>query len=247
MTYDLIMLIISSNDLPVYKEFRNIISAYHAKYKDRVRHFYVEFKPDMDEDVLEIGEYIYVKGVESFHPGIYNKTMAAIRHINSKYNYRHIIRTNVSSLWNLENTLAYQKWLPIFNFAGGILHEYNFITLEDNNNNVFNFITGTGIFMTKDVADKLSNTILSSDVSLVSNTIKLCAITEIFPDDVSIGFILGKLGYELNHIGNEKWRLCINDSYSIDDFKYNELYYRIKNNDRNIDIILFYKLYNQIY
>ena len=52
---------------------------------------------------------------------------------------------------------------------------------------------------------------------------------------------------KINDIGRDKWRLCINDSDSTDGFEYNELYYRVKNKDRNIDVILFNKLYENIY
>jgi len=245
MKYDLIMLIITSSDVPIYEEFKNIISMYHSKYTDRVRHFYVEFKPDIQEDVLENGEYIYIKGNETFKPGIYEKTMAAIRHVNSKYDYKHIIRTNVSSFWNLENTLEYQKQLPIKDFAGGILNGHSLIDIG-----TIAFITGTGIFITKDIAEKISNIKLQNDIECydtVSNSTRFCSISQIFNDDVSFSIILQMIGYEIHHIGHDKWKLCINDSDSIDDFEYNEFYYRVKNNDRNIDVILFNKLYEKIY
>ena len=240
MKYDLIMLILTSSDVPIYEEFKKTISMYHARCTDRVKHFYVEFKPDIQEDVLENGEFIYIKGNETFKPGIYNKTMAAMRHVNSKYDYKHIIRTNVSSFWNLENTLEFQKKLTIHDFAGGIVHLHNLIP----------FITGTGIFITKDIAEKISNIKLQNDIECydtVSNETRFCSISQIFNEDVSFSIILQMIGCKINDIGPDKWRLCINDSDSIDDFEYNELYYRVKNNDRNIDVILFNKLYEKIY
>lgn len=250
MSYELIMLIITSGDVPVYRDFERTLSMYHAKYAARVRHFFVEFNPNINENVLESGEYIYVKGVESFKPGIYDKTMAALRYINSKYTYTHVIRTNTSSFWNLGNTLEFQKQLPVVNYIGGIMHGHTFIDLDTKEEICMPFITGTGIFMSRDIAEKISTLRLPNDVvhrDIVTNTIKNGTIPEIFNDDVSISCILSILGHTLQNIGDDKRKLCINDSDSMDDFEYKELYYRIENDNRDIDIKLFHQLFDKLY
>lgn len=195
------MLIISSDDLLIYNKLRTISIAYHSEFTGRIKHFFVELKPDIEEDVREDGCFIYVKGIESVIPGIYIKTIYAMRYINSKYNYKHIIRTNVSSFWNLPNLLKYQEKLPIVDFAGGILHGHTIVMGEPTEQNVILFASGTGIFMSKDVAERVSEKIYTDKLGL--------------QDDVLLGIILQMCNYCLFNIGYDKWNLLIDNSESI--------------------------------
>ena len=143
MHYKVIFLIISSNDLELYNKMKNISNLYFNLFVDTVKYFYVEYKNLENQTIIENNEYIYVDGVENHTPGMYNKTIKAMEYINNKYDYDFIIRTNVSSFWNIYNVLNLLNTLPLSNFAGGFA--------------VQGFITGTGIILSKDVCNILVN------------------------------------------------------------------------------------------
>jgi hypothetical protein len=150
--------------------------------------------------------------------------MKSIKYINEKYDYDFIVRSNLSSFWNLNKLLLIKNQLSLNNFAGGFqLH-----------NGVVLFITGTGIILSKDTCIRLSNNMMVSNEH----------------DDVLISIQLRQLGYKLEnflHKYRTEWLTKnINNVEHITD-KDNILYYRIKNSDRNIDVQLFKILCDKMY
>ena len=223
--YDFIFLIISSDNLECYKHMRNYSRKYLNLYKKQIKYFFIEFKEDLDCDIYENDDIILVKGKEHLTPGVYIKTIKCIKYINENYDYDFLVRTNLSSFWNLNNLLNLKEHLNLNNFCGGYI--------------IFNsFISGTGIILSKDVSINLSINIYETDMN----------------EDVFISALLQYLGYNLtdlnNNIKNYQMEYLIND---IDNINHilpkinNSLYFRIKNNDRNIDLQLFNILSNTIY
>ena len=215
--YDFIFLIASSDDLECYAKMRPFTRKYFDLYKDKIKYFFIELVEDLDTELCEKEDYLFIKGQESIIPGIYIKTIKSIKYINENYNYDYLIRTNLSSFWNLNNLLNLNKNIPFNNFAGG------FIPFGE-------FISGTGIMLSKDVS-----------VNLCSTVSKILYPIDEY-DDVYISKLLCYMGYSLTDvqtISPYRWGFFINDNLSI---PMNEidttLYYRIKNNDRNIDVQL---------
>ena len=58
---------------------------------------------------------------ENFVPGIFKKSIEAIKYINLHYNYKYIIRTNLSTFWRLDKMFNLLKSLPDNKFSGGYL------------------------------------------------------------------------------------------------------------------------------
>lgn len=223
---DFIFLIISSDNLACYKHMRDYATKYFSLYKTQIKHFFIEMKPDLECDICEIDNYIYVKGEENLIPGVYIKTMKTMKYINEKYDYDFIIRTNLSSFWNLNNVIKLKKNLPLNNFSGGHVGYVN--------NNTY--ISGMCIILSKDTCINLAN-----NMNIVYEL-----------DDVIIGAQLQQLGYNLTHI-NQYYRLdLIHNVDNIIHINENDIdnkiyYYRIKNDDRNIDVKLFNILFDKIY
>ena len=220
--YDFIFLIISSDDFESYSKMRYYARNYFKLYKTQIKYFFIELKEDLDCDVSEKEDFIYVKGTECITPGMYIKTIKAMKYINEKYNYDFLIRTNLSSFWNLSNLLCLKNNLPCSNFCGGYI--------------LFNlFISGTGIILSKDVAINLSK--------------ELIVVFEY--EDVYITRLLRELGYTLINISQYKMEYLCNNTFCIDDYTLdipNTLYFRIRNtNGRDIDIEMFKSLYDKIY
>jgi hypothetical protein len=152
MKYKFIFCIISSKELPTdnlyfnsnekYKVLKGYISKYFKPFESVIKYFFVEFDNSLSNEIQECDEYIYVKGEESLIPGILNKCQKAFKYINDNYDYDFLIRTNLSSVWNFKNLLMLYDKLPKYNLFGGHV--------------VFNqFVSGTGLFISKDVTYKL--------------------------------------------------------------------------------------------
>jgi hypothetical protein len=219
--YDVLFLIISSDDLPCYSKMREYARLYFSLYNKSIKYFFIQFDESLDCDVREVNDFLYFKGKESIIPGIIEKTKMAMKYVNEHYDYDFLIRTNLSSFWNLNNLLAIKKLLPLSNYAGGAI--------------MFNtFISGTSIILSKDVCIKLVNTISTNRNY----------------DDVYISSTLRKLGYKLNDVKNVNMmmHMLVNDSDNVipDDIN-NILYFRIKNTDRNDDIRMMEILCQRIY
>lgn len=220
--YSFIFLIISSSDVPQYLQMKEISKLYYNLFNDQIKHFYIEFKNDLEVDIIEQEDHIYMKGVESIRPGILIKTKMALEYINNKYNYDYVIRTNLSSFWDLNNLLNLKKFLQPQNLCCGHL-PFN------------SFISGTGIIMSNDVSNKFSSLI---DTTGYNN------------DDVYISWLFKNCGYSIQNIekiGFTIKYLVYDNNNKIPDDTNNILYYRIKNGDRNIDIDMFKKLLFKIY
>lgn len=221
--YDYVFLSISSNDLPCYKIMRDIARKYFGLFEDKIKIFFIELKTDMECDVYEKDDYIYVKGEESIKPGIYKKTIKSIEYINKHYEYDYLIRTNLSSFWNLNKVLELKPLLPRENFCGGII-------------NCHEFISGTGIMISKDTCHNLVNLgiIESSDYDDVH-------ISKCLKDDLKLKFTyVTDFHYTIKYYVDNLSHLSNDDE--------NILYYRIKNqNDRNIDVVLFDLLCKHVY
>jgi hypothetical protein len=219
--YDFLFLIISSDDLPCYSKMREYARLYFSLYNTSIKYLFIQFDESLDCDVRENNDFLYFKGRESITPGMIEKTKRAMEYVNKRYDYDYLIRTNLSSFWNLTNLLKIKKLLPLTNYAGGVIVENR-------------FISGTGIILTKDVCIKLANTIF----------------TDYNFEDVYISITLQELGYTLNNLNkiNMNMHMLVNDSDNVipDDIN-NILYYRIKNSDRNNDIRMMELLCQRIY
>lgn len=237
MIYKGIFLIISSHDNPIYEDFRNLHRIYLKNYRPILRYFFVEFRSNQDEIVIEEDDYIYIKGDESINPGMILKTCKAFEYINNTYNYEFIIRTNLSTVFHIPNLLEYLYIIPNINSCGGF--------------NYRSFITGTGIFLSRDVANQIVENFLKYDI------IK-------FNEDIIISGLLNKFKTPYYNCKQfYKWCLIIdeetedygeyfwvptNGQFKDFDFPENILQFRIKNTlNRQVDIQYFRLLLKKIY
>jgi hypothetical protein len=201
-----LFLIISSNDVMCYSAMKEYAKKYYYPYK----YYFIEMDNTLDTDIKEIGDTIFVKGNESIIPGIYIKTIKAIQHVQ-KYSFDFLIRTNLSSFWNFNHLKTLH--LPLTNYAGGII--------------IFNqFISGTGIILSKDVSNQLSLHETNDH------------------DDVYISKQLQSMGITLSRLDDSKMIYLTDGIFKEPDL--NALYFRIKNQDRNVDIQYFNFLYNKL-
>ena len=226
MYHQIIFLIISSNDQDVYLQMKLLSTKYYHLYSN-IKHFFIEFKNDIAESIIEENNFLYVKGDETVIPGMYQKTMKAIEYLSNNYTYDYIVRTNLSSFWNIPNLFKLCDTFPKTNFAGGY--------------NIQGFISGTGIIMSPDVATRLYRT----------------PYIPMIHEDVAISEVFRVYNIPIYNITEYKWGFLVPptdilpsncryldvDDSNIDDI----LNFRIKNADRNLDIIYFKILLIRLY
>ena len=249
MKYKYIILLIScsrlnSNNpciqmLDKYQILKKYQKVYLDKFKNDIKFFYIEYKDDISNDIVEIDDFIFIKGTEDpMIPNLLNKNIIAINYINKKYNFDFILRTNLSSIWNIYKLLDLYHIIPKTNLFGGYL--------------IFNqFITGTGIFISKDLIKKLLeidvNRFYELDDVAISNHMKQKGI-EIYSfnnlNNYKMNYqILNENVTDINSNQHKNNILEINDNTYIDDI----LYFRVRNSSITQDLIVTKKIIKRIY
>ena len=222
-----------------YQILKKYQKVYLDKFKNDIKFFYIEYKKDINEDVVEMDDFIFIKGNEDpMIPNLLNKNIIAINYINKKYNFDFILRTNLSSIWNISKLLSLYNEIPKSNFFGGYV--------------IFNsFVSGTGIFISRDLIEKLlkinTNYFNVLDDVAISTHMKN---QEIKMTDFNI-FTNYKMNYQIideneTDINSPHYKnnnLEINDTTYIDDI----LYFRVKNNTIERDLLVTKKIIRKIY
>jgi len=145
----------------------------------------IVFKEDIDEDFIIENNMIYIKGTESFVPGILDKTIKALE-ITKNIDYDVLLRSNISTV------IDYRKLNILFNnltsdieYMGGALIKLKWLDQQGEivTNEYYNtyFISGTSIILSKNIVNQIIN-----NKHMLPNII----------DDVAIGVICHKLGFE---------------------------------------------------
>lgn len=167
---DIIMLVIASRS----HIYDNIINNYWSKIINYSKRHYSNIKiflifgNNVRTDDLRIlnDDKLILNVKECYIPGILNKTIEAFKLINTMYDYKYIIRTNISSFFILDNLISISNTLKYTNVYAGVNGDYKGIS----------YISGAGIWMSKDIVEYIIDNSLSLDVNII--------------DDVSIGKLM---------------------------------------------------------
>lgn len=231
-----IFLIISSNarntesDL-VYSFMKDAFRKYGEPFRKNnpfchFSYYFVEYSNEIQDEIVVTDDTILIKGNESVIPGIFIKTCNAIQYINENCNYDYLVRTNLSSLWNIPVLLEYLSTQ----------------TIEATGTMMFSsFLSGTGIILSKDVAVKFIQHVKQN---------KYPSIILDNHDDVLISYFL-KMFVSITSLPFQRVCFLIDlDSYNkipkesdLSDI----FYFRIKTGDRLLDIQLFTSLMKKMY
>ena len=227
------------NSKDKYQLLKKMNKMYFDLFKDDIGYFFVEYNNAIDADIIEDGDFIYIKGCEEpLIPNLLVKKMLAINYIHGKYEYDYMIHTNLTSLWNIPVLLSLYNDLPKLTcFAGHF---------------IFNsFITGTGIIISHDLTPLL---------------LQIPAISENTNEDVVISrFILSNGIPVYNLENNEKYKLnyqILNENeqnpssphhknYNLEinenTYTNNILYFRIKNSTIQQDFFVAKNIIKKLY
>jgi hypothetical protein len=112
-----LMLIISSNTFPVYAYHREIWRVYMKSHPE-IDCYFIEYNPMTFVPVLT-NDTLTMRGHERYST-ILAKTIDALAYFLPRKAYTHVVRTNLSCVWDFSALLAFLRTVPTSRLYGGI-------------------------------------------------------------------------------------------------------------------------------
>ena len=165
--YRAVLLVIASNDTSYYQKARSVWKHYMNRFPSiKVYMLYGATElPDRDDSDL-----VYEDISETYVPGILQKTLRAMKHVHDTCTYDYLIRTNISTMWDLRNIEQLLLSCPTSRcYAGG------------HNLNPMNIYSGVSIILTPDLVEECIN---QQDKFIMN-----------LPDDIAIGVFINTTSY----------------------------------------------------
>lgn len=228
--YYQVILVVITNDTNDYycemmKNFWIPFINYIKKHKLSIKVFLL-FGQKLKNIQINSDDIIIANTGEGYVPQILKKTIFALEYIYKNYNFKHLIRTNLSSFF-ISNKLL--------ELSNGFSDNKVYVGASGYPNKNL-FVTGSCIWLSKDTV-----------LYLINNKNKL---QYSIPDDVAIGKILTNIFFKplikiLNIVKKEDYTLLHTNNSNIIK-NYNTYHIRIKSNNRYNDAKLV-KLFFQYY
>ena len=158
----LLILIIDNNSKPIYNICREIWRSNAAKYPDDVKIYFLRSSESMcDDNITEQGDILHInmplEDVNIANIEIIKKTLAATKFCLERWDFNFLIRTNLSSFYNIPNLIDLIENLPKKDIYAGFIGEYQ------DGDDLLEFCSGAGCIMSKDICKILidrENTVL---------------------------------------------------------------------------------------
>jgi hypothetical protein len=158
------------------------------------------------------------------------RTIAAFDWVDKNYNYDFIYRSNLGAFIDINNMICFLEDKPKKEFYCGVYGKY---WIE----NEFNFASGSGYFLSRDLIELLVHNTNSFPQKIV--------------DDVAVGCFLYKFNIKINKNAKRK-NICNNQIFyeignkTVDFIPDDEIYHvRLRSDDRSLDIQNMKKLYHK--
>lgn len=120
----LLILIIASDNIPVYLELQKLWQSYMNSSPEKIDAYFIKADPELSaQSVLDSStNTLWLKTEESLRPGIINKTILALEHFfkDNQHAYDYVLRTNLSSFYIYHRLLSYINSLPQSAYAGSL-------------------------------------------------------------------------------------------------------------------------------
>lgn len=166
----ILMLVISSDTHPVYAKHREVWRTYQKSHPD-VDVVFLQYSP-LVYAPTRTADTLFFRGTERYG-SILRKTLDAIAYFLPKAPYTHVVRTNLSSVWDFPRLIAYLEQQPTTRLYAGFSCGAEGIP--------WNYVSGAGILLSRDVAELLW-------------THRQRALSVGAIDDVDIGYAMQSLG-----------------------------------------------------
>lgn len=223
------LVLYSQND--EYEKMKVITENYYKNF-DYVTTVYYLFSENQVEPYRLDGNILYIKGTETYVPGITDKTKKAIQYFKDDYNkYNYLIRTNVSTIINFDLLVNELDKTPI-DYGSGLTWHLEKVVLENDKREVIydvNYASGTSIIMSRKVVDKLIQNIENIKLDTIDDVALGIFVKEHLPDVRVTNFLPEKFLFVSDTKGNrdELKKLVKKDDY---------IYYRNRTEDRKTDV-----------
>ena len=237
-----IILIIATNDTQYFNNCRNVWKRYINLYP-ALKVFFIYGKLNQPLEDRDSNDIVYDDIIEHNRFTTIQKSLIAMKYISCNYTYDYLIKTNLSTFWNLnlvDNLL--DKCPKEKCYAGG--HDLSpFMITEPIYKTIYtNLYSGVCTILTPDIVE-----LFFKNLSKFSFTL---------PDDISLGLFMTDIDCNTYTIND---RLYLED-YSILDkhiieeeinkgIQNNYVYYRVKNvnNREHTDLMIYNYLLKTIY
>ena len=195
-----LIFLILANDTDNYLKMQELWKMYMDSHEN-IKSYFIKYnlnKLNNDKDIFMENNTIYIKGnKESIIPGCLDKTIKSIEYILDNEKFDYIIRTNMSSVWDLNkiyNLLSSNDFV-----TGGVIGKKN----------SQQFISGAGILLRNDICKMIIENKNYLDYNII--------------DDVSIGIFLTNNNIHMNPLTRfeaynyendlDKINKCLDGSY----------------------------------
>ncbi len=232
----LLVLIIASDDLPVYVEDQAIWRSYMHLDPDHVESYFLKGDPHLTTSYEIDGDVIWVKTEENVTPGIINKTIGAMEallpRIEREFDF--VLRANLSSFFVFPNLLKFLQTCPKTGFfgSGGVTHWYGY--------GWNSWAQGSGILFSSDLI-----------TLLVENKGQLLNRIESHDDVVISDFLMEKQGYPLSSTDRVDLLSLADWHREQDSIPSNAYHFRVKNpidsQRESQDLFIYEKLLQRFY
>lgn len=143
-------LVLFSHDGSSYDNMYKITSEYYKQFAN-VKTIYYTYSPDISDPYELKHNILYIKGNETYIPGILDKTIQAFEYFdNDLYEYDYVVRSNISTIINF-NILNKYLVNNSVDYASGMMNDLQ-INIKhkhiDNDRNAY--ASGTSIIMSVD-------------------------------------------------------------------------------------------------
>lgn len=179
---NVLILIISSTNLPSYHYNKQVWMSYMNRHPN-IDSYFIEYRDQESKEgeIIQENNTLYFKGEETFS-NIIVKTIHSLHYFLhfSEKKYDFIVRTNLSTVWDLNRLYDHLMNLPVKNniYSGVKMSFYNLESLEY----WFKFVSGMGIILSRDVCEILVDPVNRPLLQTVCHV-----------DDVDIGYCLNTL------------------------------------------------------
>lgn len=176
MKYKAILLVLASEDIDA-SIFKRILPEWRPlfPFMRQVYQSYMDINPDIKvlfvygSSGITNEEYdiVYPDIPENYYPGMIHKTMRAFEYIENNYEYEYIIRTNLSTFWDLNKLSKRLDQLP----------KSNCLTGTPVNINGYSYTSGFDMVISRDIIRKIiphSEEIVNYKVWLDMEDLALC-------------------------------------------------------------------------
>ena len=109
----ILVLIVASDDQPVYLELQKTWRAYMHLDPEHVEAYFIKADPNLRTECEIKGDVIWAKTETSLNPGMINKTILAMEYMVPRLKeFDYVIRTNLSSFYVFPRIFKFLKTLP---------------------------------------------------------------------------------------------------------------------------------------